>query len=59
MRGTLHLVATDDLGWLLPLIAPARLPAARRRLRELGVGGDGPVLAVRLIARMLADDGPR
>ncbi|CAN5154095.1 winged helix DNA-binding domain-containing protein [soil metagenome] len=58
MRGTLHLVATDDLGWLLPLVAPARLPAARRRLRELGVGGDDPARAVHLIARMLADEGP-
>lgn len=58
MRGTLHLVATDDLGWLLPVVAPARLPAAHRRLRQLGVGGDAPARAVRLIAGMLADEGP-
>lgn len=58
MRGTLHLVATDDLGWLLPLIAPARLPSARRRLRELGVDVDDSARAVHLITRMLADEGP-
>jgi hypothetical protein len=38
-RGTLHLIATDDLGWFYPLVKPA--PAGSlRRLRQLGVDAD-------------------
>ncbi len=36
MRGTLHLVAAEDLGWLLDLLAPRTIAAGRRRLKELG-----------------------
>ena len=37
MRGTLHLVPAEDLGWMLPLGTPrARAQAARRRV-ELGL----------------------
>lgn len=38
-RGTLHLIAADDLAWLLPLVQPG--PAGSvRRLRQLGVRAD-------------------
>ena len=58
MRGTLHLVAAPDVGWLLPLLAPVCVPAASRRLAQLGVDRDAGGKAVRLIGELLADEGP-
>lgn len=57
-RGTLHLLAPEDLGWLLPLVARRARPRALRRLARLGVGGDAPARACRLIGRMLGEEGP-
>jgi hypothetical protein len=37
MRGTLHLVAAEDLGWLLDLLAPRILSAVTGRRAELGL----------------------
>lgn len=37
MRGTLHLVAGEDLGWLLSLTAPRTLTSWARRRAELGI----------------------
>ncbi|MCW2886969.1 MAG: hypothetical protein QOE54_6643 [Streptosporangiaceae bacterium] len=55
-RGTLHLIAAEDLTWLFPLVRPA--PAGSlRRLRGLGIEID-PDDAVRLVTAALADQGP-
>ena len=37
MRGTLHLVAAEDLGWMLRLTAPRMLVSAARRRASLGI----------------------
>lgn len=37
MRGTLHLVAAEDLGWMIALGAPRVATSAARRQRELGI----------------------
>src|SRR5918995_6476566 len=37
-RGTLHLVRSDDYGWLHALTAPRQLKPTARRLSQLGVG---------------------
>jgi len=37
MRGTLHLVAAEDVRWLLRLLAPTFIEADRRRRLELGL----------------------
>ncbi len=58
MRGTLHLLASDDVGWLLSLIAPRFLPRPRRRLLQLGVEGVAQTEAVALIGKMLEEEGP-
>src|SRR5437667_4042719 len=39
-RGSLHLMASDDIGWLLPLIGPEFVAGDRRRRRELGLDED-------------------
>jgi hypothetical protein len=58
MRGTLHLVASEDLPWLLALIAPTQETAARRRLGQLGIAPDTAERAVAVVDAALADAGP-
>jgi len=58
MRGTLHLIAVEDFGWLQPLVIQPRVANAHRRLKEEGVPTDQVAKAVRLIARMLEREGP-
>ena len=41
MRGTLHLVAAEDAGWLVGLLGPVFAAADRRRRLQLGLD-DGP-----------------
>jgi len=55
-RGTLHLIAADDLHWLFPLVRTG--PAGSlRRLRQLGVTTDLDE-AVRVVDRVLLGHGP-
>jgi hypothetical protein len=56
-RGTLHLVATEDLGWLTSLLGPQWINAAMRRLGQEGVPGTTDEL-VRVTERALAGQGP-
>jgi hypothetical protein len=58
MRGTLHLVATEDLGWMLSLFGPVFSKATRRRRLELGLDDQMSDKAVQLIDQILADSGP-
>jgi hypothetical protein len=58
MRGTLHLMAADDLGWLLPLLAPTLIASGRRRHAELGLDQDTFAKALRIIRETLAGHGP-
>jgi winged helix DNA-binding protein len=59
MRGTLHLIAAEDHGWLPPLVLERQLDRSRRRLRQMGMTGDEPDRAVRAIERILVREGPR
>jgi hypothetical protein len=59
MRGTLHLVAAADYGWLLGLTAPTRMASNARRLAQEGVAPADADRAVALVARALAEDGPQ
>jgi hypothetical protein len=56
-RGTIHLIAAEDVGWLLPLVTEPREANALRRLREEGVPADQAERAVVLIGKML-EAGP-
>jgi hypothetical protein len=58
MRGTLHLIASEDHGWLVPLLAQPGIANARRRLAQEGVSPSQVDRAVPSIERMLADHGP-
>jgi hypothetical protein len=58
MRGTLHLLATEDLCWQRTLFAERELEWSRRRLSEaLGVDRRAQERSVRLIVRMLEKEG--
>jgi len=58
MRGTLHLVATEDVGWLLSLLGPRFVAAGRRRLTRLGLDEEAAVRGMRAIRETLSEDGP-
>ena len=57
-RGTLHLLASDDVGWLLPLLGPVFVAGDRRRREELGLSEDICVRSMRIIRNVLAEQGP-
>jgi hypothetical protein len=58
MRGTLHLVAREDHGWLLALTAGQNAATIRRRLGQLGVGERVAERAMTVVERALAEAGP-
>jgi hypothetical protein len=58
MRGTLHLVAAEDVGWLLSLLGPRFVAAGRRRLAQLGFDEEATARGVRAIRETLSEDGP-
>ena len=58
-RGTLHLVRSEDYGWLHALTTPPLTTASARRLRQEGVSEDDAERGVRTIERALADEGPQ
>jgi hypothetical protein len=57
-RGTLHLLATADLGWLLPLFGPVFIAGNRRRYAELGLDEDTLARGVRALRTVLNNQGP-
>jgi hypothetical protein len=58
MRGTLHLVATEDIDWLLPLLAPTFVQGNRRRYEELGLNESALQKGVGVIKDALSAHGP-
>ncbi|HEV7128635.1 MAG TPA: winged helix DNA-binding domain-containing protein [Ktedonobacterales bacterium] len=58
MRGTLHLVTSADLGWLLPLLGPVFAAGGRRRRLQLGLDDDTAARGLRLLRDALAAHGP-
>jgi hypothetical protein len=58
MRTTIHLIPTDDAGWWLPLFEPGIERWSRRRLDQLGLPKAKQDKALRVAARVLADEGP-
>lgn len=57
-RGTLHLLATADLDWLLSLLGPVFIAGHQRRYAELGLDEDILARGVRAIHTVLANQGP-
>ena len=57
-RGTLHLIASEDYGWLHALTTPPLLTGNARRLAQEGVSHAAAERGVRAIADALAAEGP-
>jgi Winged helix DNA-binding domain len=58
LRGTLHLLAAEDLGWLLPLLGPVFVALDRRRRAELGLDEQTCTRGIQIIRQVLASQGP-
>ena len=58
MRKTIHLIPSEDAGWLLPLFEPMIEKWSRRRLQQLGLTAANQDKALRAIARALEREGP-
>jgi hypothetical protein len=58
MRGTLHLVASEDLRWLIGLLGPVFARAGATRHAQLGLADDLKTRGVAAIRRILTDSGP-
>ncbi len=58
-RGTLHLLATEDLPWLLPLFGSVFNSGNKRRRAELGLDEETCVRGCQLLHNLLAEYGPQ
>jgi hypothetical protein len=54
MRGTLHMVAAEDAGWLVALLGPVFAAAGRRRRLQLGLDDERCERALRALPAVLA-----
>jgi hypothetical protein len=57
MRSTMHLLAADDAGWLLPLFDAGLVADSRRRLGQLGLDARAQERALSAIRKALDRDG--
>src|SRR3954468_23247678 len=58
IRGTIHLVPSEDAAWLVELLGPLAITGAMRRLAQRGVPAEDVPRAIDLIRDTLAEHGP-
>ena len=58
LRGTLHLLAAADLGWLVALLGPLFASKNQRRYRELGLDEETIARGIQVIRKTLSSRGP-
>jgi len=58
MRYTLHLLAAEDVGWLLGLLGPHLVRTSQRRREQLGLDERTCVRAIQALREVLAERGP-
>jgi hypothetical protein len=58
MRGTLHLIAAEDLPLMLAIFGPLHIERGQRRLTELGLPSELAERSTADAAAILAEDGP-
>lgn len=58
MRGTLHMVAAEDVGWIVALLGPIFAAADRPRRLQLGLDDEVCRRAVPALRRILEAEGP-
>jgi hypothetical protein len=57
-RGTLHLLATEDIGWLLPVLGPVFIAGGQRRRAELGLDEAKCARGIAALGEILAGREP-
>jgi hypothetical protein len=58
MRKTVHLIPSDDAGWLLPLFSDQIVRWSRKRLADFGLGRSGQDRALAVLHAAVDRDGP-
>ena len=58
MRKTVHLIPSEDAGWLLPLFSEQIVRWSRKRLGDFGLDRNGQDRALRVLHREVEEDGP-
>jgi Winged helix DNA-binding domain len=58
MRGTLHMVAAEDVRWMLALFGPRNIAGSARRRRDLGLDDRTCARALAEIPKVLAEESP-
>jgi hypothetical protein len=58
MRKTVHLIPSEDAGWLLPLFSDLIVRWSRRRLADFGLDRGGQDRALAVLHRAVDRDGP-
>ncbi len=58
MRGTLHLVPSEDLRWMLDLLGEAMDAKALKRRADLGISDDDHGKVLKFLRKQLASNGP-
>jgi winged helix DNA-binding protein len=58
MRKTVHLIPSEDAGWLLPLFAETIVRWSRKRLTDFGLDRRGQDRALAVLHRAVDEDGP-
>ena len=58
MRMTIHMIASEDAGWMLPLFEPLIDRWSQRRLEQLGLTQRAQERALKAIQKALEADGP-
>ena len=58
MRGTLHVVAADDVRWMLAVLGPVFAAGNKARHAQLGLSDDLKKRGLRSVRRILAEHGP-
>jgi len=57
MRKTVHLIPSEDAGWLVSLFAPATVRWSRKRLADLGLDAGGQERAMRVLHEAVDREG--
>jgi hypothetical protein len=57
MRKTVHLIATEDAGWLLPLFSPSIVRWSQKRLADFGLDRNGQEKALAVLHRAVEREG--
>ncbi|HLM30411.1 MAG TPA: winged helix DNA-binding domain-containing protein [Solirubrobacterales bacterium] len=58
MRKTVHLIPSEDAGWMVPLFAPITVRWSRKRLADFGLDRPGQDRALGVLHTAVADEGP-